>query len=480
MGWWAKPWVAAIAFCAVISVSSAQTRAEADIAYYVISDRDGARLGHLTSETQARADGGRRSIGRHEYYLREQGGAATRLISETITTEAADGRAISIVETSRRGREQTRVDVRISASTAEIVRQTPAGRWTGAIAIPPDTRFDGGEALLAQWDGEHVLTFNNFSIDAAVVEQVVIEPLSRTADNELLAIRRRYVDGQLRGIARIRLNAAGRVAERVQPLVGTTVHVRLADRATALAPHPPYAVVRNSMIRAPVTISSAARDGRIRYRFAFEDGLVFAPPQTGEQRVLLEDGAAIVDICVACGPGLADDAQALADARRPSAWLQSDHPRLLSIAAPVARLDVSDARKMELLLERARPYLASLDFNGHYSALDTIIRRAGDCTEAAVLLAALGRAAGIPTRVVSGLTYSRAAYHGVSNAFMPHSWTIAYVDGQWRSFDLALDTFDSTHIALTIGDGDANSVAAASQLASLLRFDAMVEVRSRD
>jgi len=91
----------------------------------------------------------------------------------------------------------------------------------------------------------------------------------------------------------------------------------------------------------------------------------------------------------------------------------------------------------------------------------------------------LGRAAGIPMRVASGLTYSRESYHGVSNAFMPHSWTLAYVDGRWRSFDLALNEFDSTHIALTIGDGDPRSVAAAGQLASLLVLDSLAEVRPR-
>ena len=61
---------------------------------------------------------------------------------------------------------------------------------------------------------------------------------------------------------------------------------------------------------------------------------------------------------------------------------------------------------------------------------------------------------------------------------MPHSWTLAYVDGRWRSFDLALEAFDATHIALTVGNGDARSIAAASQLASLLRFDALAEVRT--
>jgi hypothetical protein len=133
---------------------------------------------------------------------------------------------------------------------------------------------------------------------------------------------------------------------------------------------------------------------------------------------------------------------------------------------------------MEMLLHEARPYLGTVDFTGHFSALETMSRRSGDCTEAAVLLAALGRAAGIPTRVANGLVYSRESYHGVSNAWMPHSWTLAWVDGHWRSFDLALDKFDSTHIALTIGNGDERSLLTASQLAGLLRWDSMAEIRT--
>jgi transglutaminase-like putative cysteine protease len=233
------------------------------------------------------------------------------------------------------------------------------------------------------------------------------------------------------------------------------------------------------MVRSPFRIAAAARQGRIRYRFAFRDGIDFPLPQTGEQRSSARDGGVDLDICAECGPGLATDPAALADALRATPWLQSDHRRLRAIAQPVARLDATGIRKMELLTARTQQHLGRIDFTGHYSALETLDRRAGDCTEAAVLLAALGRSAGIPTRVASGLVYSRQQYHGVSNAFMPHSWVIAYVDGRWRSFDAALGPFDATHLALTIGDGDARSVMAAIQLASLLDWQGMTEIRSR-
>ncbi|MEZ0244262.1 MAG: transglutaminase family protein, partial [Sphingomonas sp.] len=243
--------------------------------------------------------------------------------------------------------------------------------------------------------------------------------------------------------------------------------------------HPPFRVLATVRIKSPVRIAVPASQGHIRYRFGFLDGIEFAPPETGEQRVTLNGAEATVDICDGCGPGLPTDPAYLADARRPTAWLQSAHPKIRAITNRTARLKVSDARKMELLSSEALGHLGKLDFTGHYSALETLERGAGDCTEAAVLLAAFGRAVGIPTRVVNGLVYSRERYHGVSNSFMPHSWVVAYVGGQWRSYDAALTAFDSTHIALTIGDGDARSVSAAGQLGSLLIWESMAEVRTR-
>jgi hypothetical protein len=195
--------------------------------------------------------------------------------------------------------------------------------------------------------------------------------------------------------------------------------------------------------------------------------------------VTVEAGNVTIDVCGTCGPGLPVDAAYLDDARKPTVWLQSDDRKLKAIAAPIAAMQISDARKMELLRQTAKPYLGRVDFTGHYSALETLSRHAADCTEAAVLLAALGRAAGIPTRVANGLVYSRESYHGVSNAWMPHSWTLAFVDGKWRSFDLALDEFDSTHIALHVSDGDERSLLAAGQRAGLLDWQSIVEVRAK-
>jgi len=86
---------------------------------------------------------------------------------------------------------------------------------------------------------------------------------------------------------------------------------------------------------------------------------------------------------------------------------------------------------------------------GYASALEVVRGREGDCTEHAVLAAALCRAVGLPARVTTGLAYLPAR-----NAFGPHAWVQVHIGGRWFSLDAALAGFDAGHIALGFGDGD--------------------------
>jgi hypothetical protein len=450
--------------------------------WYRVVAADGTPIGHARHEAR-QVPGGRETVSEQQVRLASGGG--TTLVSErSLVREDRSGRPVFISENRRIGRSWSRLEARIDADKAEIVRSTPSDRRSATVALPPGVRFDAGSGLLRGWNPAAVprLEFDNFNVGAMAVEHVVIELAPGAAakgDGSVAALRRRYEEGELRAVGRLTLAPDGRLRSLTQPMFGTSVTIEPTDRATALKPHPPFRLLQNSMVKSPVRISPEAMRGRIRYQFAFRDSLVFPVPQTGEQRTSPSSGGIAIDICADCGPGPAADKAALDRALKPTAWLQSDHPSLRGIAGPIARLRTSDSRKMELLAEKARLYLERIEFAGHFSALETLRRRAGDCTEAAVLLAALGRAAGIPTRVASGLVYSRESYHGVAHVFMPHSWTIAYVDGRWRSFDAALDSFDSTHVALTIGDGDSRSILAAGQLASLLEWKSMAEVRPR-
>lgn len=472
----------AVMILALAAPASAQTL-EPETIWYSITAGDGAAVGHASQQVVETAEG-RQVVNMQELLLREPGHPANRVIDQTVATLDRQGRAVALSDYSQSGRSWTRTVAKIAPGRAEITRSTRTEKRTLSVALPPGVRFDAGSGLLRDWNpaADPRIEFRNFSIDAMAVERMTLELAPGTAARPgegLMVLRKRFDGADLRAIARLELGPDRRIISVTQPMFGASITTRPTDRATALKPHEPYPVLANALIKSPFRISDTAALGQIRYRFGFKDGIAFAPPQTAEQRVAASADGLVIDICEDCGPGLGGDPATLAEALRPTAWLQSDHPRLLAMARPTARLKVPDARKMELLAVQARAAIRTIEFTGHHSALQTLERQAGDCTEAAVLLAALGRAAGIPTRVVNGLVYSRPSYHGVSNVFMPHSWVVAWVDGRWRSYDAGLERFDATHIVLTIGDGDARSIAAASQLASLLRWDAMAEVRPR-
>jgi transglutaminase-like putative cysteine protease len=154
--------------------------------------------------------------------------------------------------------------------------------------------------------------------------------------------------------------------------------------------------------------------------------------------------------------------------------LESDDPEIIGQARAHTREATSAADKMQALERFVHDHISNKSLSvGYASALETLHAQEGDCTEHAVLLAALGRAVGIPTRVVNGLAYADA-FVGHERVFVPHAWVQAWIDGRWRSFDAALRGFDGGHIALGTGDGDATGFYAAVSLLGNL------EVRAAD
>jgi len=79
-----------------------------------------------------------------------------------------------------------------------------------------------------------------------------------------------------------------------------------------------------------------------------------------------------------------------------------------------------------------------------------------------VLLAAMLRAAGIPSRLAAGMVYARE-FAGVRGCYAWHMWTQALVDGEWRDLDatLADRPFHAGHILVMTGAQDGPSIDPA-------------------
>jgi hypothetical protein len=82
------------------------------------------------------------------------------------------------------------------------------------------------------------------------------------------------------------------------------------------------------------------------------------------------------------------------------------------------------------------------------SALEVLETRMGDCNEHSVLLNALMRGAGIPSRTCVGVVYARGR-------FLYHAWNECYL-GEWVTMDSTLNQMptDATHVKLAQGGLD--------------------------
>jgi len=248
--------------------------------------------------------------------------------------------------------------------------------------------------------------------------------------------------------------------ESAVPMLGT-VHVEQCSKETALTPESPVELMAAAVLHSPTVIESPRQLRTAEYVLTFPKNADRGLYAGESQQVLVPaPGRARVRVSVPVParksgytvPIKADPA--LVSWLRPTAFLESDHPMIRGMASEAAG-DLRDSTALAPILERYVRYAIhskTLDM-GFASALETARTRRGDCSEHAVLVAALARALGMPSRIVVGLVYLNQPMFGVhdpNGLFVFHVWTeLMTTPGEWQPVDAALGGFDATHIALT-------------------------------
>ncbi|MBX7074720.1 MAG: transglutaminase domain-containing protein [Pirellulales bacterium] len=182
------------------------------------------------------------------------------------------------------------------------------------------------------------------------------------------------------------------------------------------------------------------RAGRLaRYRVTLKQGdpaAVF--PHGPTQEVHAEDAHTALLTVRAVRPGepvkaSADAAPTAAD-REPNSLIQSDNARVTELAREAVG-DETDPVKVAIALERfVHERIRKKNFSQALATAAEVAKNLeGDCTEHAVLLAALARAKGIPARVAIGLVYIPS-----EQGFGYHMWNELYLDGAWIPMDATI------------------------------------------
>ena len=139
---------------------------------------------------------------------------------------------------------------------------------------------------------------------------------------------------------------------------------------------------------------------------------------------------------------------ALASYLQSTPFLQSDHPRIRTLAERVLGGETDGLKAVERIRKWVYHGLAKVPTVSIPNALEVLQTRKGDCNEHTVLFNAMARAAGIPAKTVVGVVYLRGAFYY-------HAWSEVWL-GQWVSVDSVLDQFpaDVTHIKFLEGEID--------------------------
>lgn len=128
-----------------------------------------------------------------------------------------------------------------------------------------------------------------------------------------------------------------------------------------------------------------------------------------------------------------------------SPFIQSGDPAVAAVASDVAEAAGADAWERAIEVERRVSRLitrGSLD-TAFASAAETLEQGSGDCTEHAVLAAAIARAAGVPSRIAAGVVH-------MGGGFAYHMWVEVWTGRGWHALDPTIgdESVDATHIKL--------------------------------
>lgn len=131
-------------------------------------------------------------------------------------------------------------------------------------------------------------------------------------------------------------------------------------------------------------------------------------------------------------------------------FVNSDDAKVRELSAKAVGTEKDPWKKAQKIEGFVRGYMTVADYTEAMAPADHVARtRTGDCTEFAMLTAAMCKAAGVPARTAVGLVYVNNLNGKPGLGF--HMWTEVFVNSQWMGLDatLAKGSIGPGHIKIT-------------------------------
>ncbi len=442
--------VLAVAAGALSLVCAAPLRAAAprdEVTYMAVMIND-EKTGYVSQER--RAVEGKVTTAVRTVLTVTRGGAGMTITQEQVSIESEAGAALGFESVMNMGLVENRLSGTIGPDGKLKVTQAMGDRkkeftldWPAGALLAEGARLEqlrrglkaGTEYEIVLFMPEvltamptHVTVGEKEKLDllGRIVEGVKVTTLSRMGGAEIPAVS--YVDEQ------------GDALRMDMNLMGMQFSALQCDQAFAVSPvRTTRDFLAASLVPCPAPIPADA--ARTVFTLKPKPGRKVSLPTTDSQHVVTTpDGALTVTVSrLKAPPGHArpyagghPEAQA---ALTPARFIQSDDPMIVEAAGKAVGDEPDAGAAAARIAAWVHAHMKDRNLSVGYASASEVIRALeGDCTEHAVLTAALCRAAGIPARVANGLLYIDE-FLGRRQVLGGHAWTQAFVGGRWIDLD---------------------------------------------
>jgi len=279
-----------------------------------------------------------------------------------------------------------------------------------------------------------------------------------------------------------------RLQKNIMPMMEMRIELVACAKAFALGQNDVLEVIDKMFLVSPEPLEDISLAKSIRYHLSPRPGAGSFTIPSGDNQIMqqLVNGGAILTVRPAAAPAGArfpykGRDKTILEAMKPTRFLQSDRKEIVDLARRAVGSGKDATEAVKRIESFVGEYITEKDFSvGYASAAEVVASKQGDCSEHAVLVAAMCRAIGIPARVVTGLVYAKE-FAGRKNVFGCHAWSEVYVGDKWIGLDAtrAPNGFGPGHIALAAGDGDSADLLGLASTLGRFKIDKVIINKDR-
>jgi hypothetical protein len=400
-----------------------------------------------------------------------RGGQAVTVQSREMYIETSDGKPLSFEMTMKTSGIEQKTSGTIQDGKIQLTRQVMGTAQNSVVDWPAEALMLEGMMLLQKEKGlapgteYEMATFRpdmlmSITTQVIVGEKQKVDLLGRIVElTEVKQISK--VQGQEIPITSY-VDADYKTLKSIAPTMGMTLEFVVCDKDFALQPNNVVDFLEKLSISSPMPLTNLNTVKSIVYEIKPTTDQTLSFPTSDHQQVQAANGSLLVTVQQlipvdnAPFPFAGSDPNILRELKS-AEMLQSDHKEIIDLARHAVGGTKDAAKAAKQIESFVAGYIQKKDLSvGYASAAEVAQSRQGDCSEHAVLTAAMCRAVGIPARIVCGVVYVES-FVNRRNIFGGHMWVEAYIGDQWIGLDATLVNsglgFGPGHIALAHGDG---------------------------